>query len=190
MNKSNSIIIAIDGSCASGKTTLAAWFSAYYDCDIIHMDDFFLPFELRSTERLAEPGGNIHYERFLQEVVTPISLGKIASYRTFDCHKMTYTGRKVLSDRPVIIVEGAYCMRPEFRTIYDYSIFLTTTPEIQKERIVKRNGTQMLEQFLSTWIPMENHYFETFHIAAACNICFPASFSVSASFPVSFQDDL
>ena len=32
------------------------------------MDDFFLPMELRTAERLEEPGGNVHYERFSAEV--------------------------------------------------------------------------------------------------------------------------
>ena len=33
------------------------------------MDDFFLPPALRTPERRSEPGGNVHYERFLTEVL-------------------------------------------------------------------------------------------------------------------------
>ena len=63
------ISIAIDGDCCSGKTTLAEKLSKKYGCDVVHTDDFFLPFSLRTKERYAEPGGNIHYERFILEVL-------------------------------------------------------------------------------------------------------------------------
>ena len=35
-------IIAIDGRCASGKTTLAEALGRHYHCNVIHMDHFFL----------------------------------------------------------------------------------------------------------------------------------------------------
>ena len=34
-------VIAIDGRCASGKTTLAGRLQKEIDCNIIHMDHFF-----------------------------------------------------------------------------------------------------------------------------------------------------
>ena len=61
-------IIAIDGRAASGKSTLAQQLGELLDADVIHMDDFFLPPSLRTKERLSEPGGNVHYERFAEEV--------------------------------------------------------------------------------------------------------------------------
>ena len=35
------IVIAIDGNCTAGKTTLAAVLEKEYDCNVFHMDDFF-----------------------------------------------------------------------------------------------------------------------------------------------------
>ena len=49
------------------------------------MDDFFLPFELRTAERLKEPGGNVHYERFIDEVVSKLSAGEPFEYGVFRC---------------------------------------------------------------------------------------------------------
>ena len=68
-------IIAIDGRCAAGKTTLAARLAKELGGDVIHMDDFFLPLELRTEERFREPGGNVHYERFKTEVLKPLEAG-------------------------------------------------------------------------------------------------------------------
>ena len=57
------VILAIDGRCASGKTTLAAKIQEKTRCGVIHMDDFFLRPEQRTKERLSQAGGNIYWER-------------------------------------------------------------------------------------------------------------------------------
>ena len=64
-------LLAIDGRCASGKSTLAARIGAVYGCPVFHMDDYFLPAELRTAERFAEPGGNVHRERVEEEILRP-----------------------------------------------------------------------------------------------------------------------
>ena len=65
--KGGRAVIAIDGMAASGKSNLAARLAEELDGCVIHMDDFFLPPELRTQERLSSPGGNVHYERFEAE---------------------------------------------------------------------------------------------------------------------------
>ena len=64
----DSFIVAIDGRCASGKTTVATALAGLLNANLIHMDDFFLRKEQRTPERLATPGENIDHERFLEEV--------------------------------------------------------------------------------------------------------------------------
>ena len=63
--KNGARIIAIDGRCASGKSTLSEDVKNTLDVNIVRMDDFFLPLSLRTPERFALPGGNVHYERFI-----------------------------------------------------------------------------------------------------------------------------
>ena len=63
------VLLAIDGRCGSGKTTLAGMIAQRYRAEVIHMDDFFLQKDQRTPERLAEPGGNVDRERFRQEVI-------------------------------------------------------------------------------------------------------------------------
>lgn len=73
-------VAAIDGNAAAGKSTLAARIAAFFaprcSVNVFHMDDFFLPGALRTPERLAEPGGNVHYERFQDEVLAGCRLGR------------------------------------------------------------------------------------------------------------------
>ena len=55
------VVVAIDGMAASGKTTAAEQLTEQLGGEVIHMDDFFLPPEMRTEERLSQPGGNVHY---------------------------------------------------------------------------------------------------------------------------------
>ena len=59
--QSGQVIVAIDGNCTAGKTTLAGMLEEMYDCSVFHMDDFFLRPEQRTPERYAEIGGNVDY---------------------------------------------------------------------------------------------------------------------------------
>lgn len=170
LSKQNKITIAIDGRCGAGKSTLAAALAKEFCCNIIHMDDFFLPAELRTPERLAEPGGNVHYERFLTEVVPPLLLNRCGSYRIYSCRTNSYSHMGYLENCPLTIIEGAYCMRPEFRRLYDLSIFLDVSPQMQKERLLHRVGTKAFVNFTEKWIPMEEAYFSFYHIPDACDL--------------------
>lgn len=79
------MLIAIDGRCAAGKTTFATHLQGLWDCNMFHMDDFFLRPSQRTPGRLREPGGNVDYERFLGEVLVPLRKGEPFSYCPYDC---------------------------------------------------------------------------------------------------------
>ena len=66
------ILVAIDGNCTAGKSTLASLLEKEYDCNVFHMDDFFLRPEQRTPDRFAQVGGNVDYERFFEEVLIPL----------------------------------------------------------------------------------------------------------------------
>lgn len=166
-----SVIIGIDGNCASGKTTIASLLGNYFPSIIIHMDDFFLPSNLRSKERYEEIGGNIHYERFLEEVDAGIKgEEKSFSYRIFSCKAMDYVETVTVDKKPVIIIEGAYSLHPRFRDMYDLKIFSYAPLEVQKERILRRNGEEELKNFVDKWIPLEEKYFREFRIKEECSL--------------------
>ena len=87
------VIVAIDGNCGSGKTTLASIIDSVYGCNVFHMDDFFLPLDLRTTERLSQAGGNVHYERFDSEVIHGIKSNKAFEYQSLTVPNVT--GEKI-----------------------------------------------------------------------------------------------
>lgn len=70
------------------------------------------------------------------------------------------------------IIEGAYSMHPNLRSYYDFTVFLDISPELQKERILKRNFPHMAERFFSEWIPLEELYFEKLSIRSVSDMVF------------------
>jgi len=167
---SSPVIIAIDGRCASGKSMLANRLSEVFECNLFHMDDFFLPIPMRTRERLSQPGGNVDYERFMKEVLKPLSEGQNVCFQPFDCATGTLKPPVYKSVSSITIVEGSYSLHPQLTHYYDYRIFMTCTPDMQKRRISIRNGQETLQQFLEKWIPMEEHYFKEYAIADQCNL--------------------
>lgn len=157
-------VVALDGRAASGKTTLAEHLSLILHAGIVHMDDFFLPEPLRTAKRLAEPGGNVHYERFAQEILPKIARKQPFAYRRFDCSVMDFNGSREVCASKWRIVEGAYSSHPLFGSYTDRKAFCTVNPEEQMRRIVLRNGKERANSFAERWIPMEERYFKKFGI--------------------------
>ena len=163
LQKKTLVLVAIDGPCTSGKTTLAAKLAEDFDCNVFHMDDFFLRPEQRTPERYAEIGGNVDYERFNEEVLIPLKEGKSFAYRPFDCRTFTLTQPVTICPKQLNIIEGTYSHHPYFGNPYDLKVMLTITPELQRQRILQRPAC-LHQRFFAEWIPMEKRYFEEFSI--------------------------
>jgi len=125
---------------------------------VVHCDDFFLPPHLRTPERYAEPGGNIHYERFAEEVVARLHSCEPFEYGVYDCSWGKITRRAKVSGSPLVIVEGAYSTHPRFGRYYNIFAFFDISPEEQMARIVKREGEEGWKAFSERWIPLEEAY--------------------------------
>jgi len=164
-------IVGIDGNSGSGKSTLANSLKRIYGADIIPMDDFFLPLELRHEARLKEAGGNIHHERFKTDIIDHLEEDTI-SYRAFDCSVMSYGDEKSIKTKPLLIVEGVYSFHPSISDIYDIKIFMCATKEEQIERILKRSSKKQLERYLNEWIPLEDYYIKSFNLKDNCDFIF------------------
>lgn len=162
--------LAIEGGSASGKTTLGKHLEQVYECNVFHMDDFFLRPEQRTKERFAETGGNVDRERFLEEVLVPLYKNEQIIYRRFDCSTFTLSKPNLLEPSKLNVIEGAYSMHPELAEYYNFSVFLDVVPELQKKRIEKRNTPELAKRFFEEWIPMEQKYFTEFKIKERCDM--------------------
>lgn len=169
LGQQEQVLIAIDGHCAAGKTTLAGALKGRYDCNILPIDDFFLRPEQRTPERLRETGGNVDYERFREAVLAPLCAGRAFSYAPYNCGTQRLGQPIPVPRKRLNIVEGTYSLHPYFGDVYDLRILLTVPEEVQQQRILQRPAF-LHRRFFEEWIPMERQYFQGFDIASACDL--------------------
>ena len=165
-----SVIIAIDGNSASGKTTLANFLASLYDCNLYRIDDYFLPLEMRTAERLNEIGGNFDRERFLEEVLLPTKNGLSLKAKRYDCKSNAFLSPVEYTPKKLTIIEGCYSLHPALAPYYNLSVFMSIDGKTQRERIIKRNSPTLANRFFNEWIPMENAYFEHYDLKNNCSI--------------------
>lgn len=170
------VIVAVDGRCASGKTTLASALSERLGCAVFHTDDYFLRPEQRTPERLATPGGNMDRERLLDEVILPLTRGEqIVVHRAYDCRTGTMGLPVTTEVGRVALIEGSYSCHPDLWDHYDLRVFLTVSPEEQMRRIRAREGKEGAVAFREKWIPLEEEYFKAFRTAERCDLFFASN---------------
>ena len=162
-------VVALDGRCASGKTTLSARLARERGWSVIHLDHFFLRPEQRTSRRLERPGGNVDHERFLEEVLLPLERGEAPVYRPFDCRAQALGAPVAVGPGPVVLVEGSYSCHPALWEHYHLRAFLTVDPERRMERLMAREGEDRARVFRERWIPLEERYFSAFLVEARCD---------------------
>ena len=170
MERYEQVQMGIDGPCASGKSTLGQLLSTIYQAPLVAMDDFFLRPEQRTPQRLAKPGGNVDYERFADEVLTPLQRGEQASYRPWQCRQSAFGPEVVLPPSPLTIVEGSYSLHPALRSGYHLRVWLQAPWPTRLQRLREREGRGSVDDFLQRWIPLEEEYFSTCQVKQCCHV--------------------
>lgn len=150
----NFTIFALEGKCASGKTTIT---SQLKDVTIIDVDDFFLHKDLKTEKRLNEVGGNIDYELY-EQCLKQIKPNSKITYKIFDCSSQQYKF-KTVSIKNKVILSGVYSYHPKVRKYINKVCYLLVNENIQMERIKQR---KLYDKFINEWIPLENKYFDSY----------------------------
>ncbi len=164
------VMLALDGRCASGKTTSALILQEqlavrgskegiYPQTAVLHLDDFFLRPGQRTQERLRIPGENVDHERFLEEALKPLVQGQPFSYRPYDCRICSLQEPVAVPKADIAVIEGVYSCHRCLREYYDLRVFADIDPETQRRRLIKRGGPAGWQRFAEMWIPLEELYF-------------------------------
>ena len=165
-SRSRPVLVALDGRCGSGKTTLAAQLAERFpDSITIHTDDFYLPPADRVPGWEKIPCANMDLERLRAEILAPAREGKGFSYRAYSCREGAYLPPVCHGPVPLVIVEGSYSQHPTLASYYDLNVFVTCSPEEQEKRLRTREG-ERYGNFVRRWIPLEEGYFAEYGIEA------------------------
>ena len=162
--RQSAVLVALDGRCGSGKTTLAAQLAERFPQSItVHTDDFYLPPSRRVTGWESIPCANMDIQRLRDEVVAPARAGQAFSYQAYSCREGAYLPPRPLGPAPLVIVEGSYSCHPTLADCYDLKVFVTCSKEEQARRLLAREG-ERYSGFTARWIPLEEGYFAKFQI--------------------------
>lgn len=160
-----SVLIALDGDSAAGKTTFAAELSQVLPLNIIKMDDFIrVQPPMRQTEKKTI-ASNIDF-KLLQDFVTANYLkNNDIYYKPFDFKTHTHGAKITLKHNPNLLVEGAFALHPQNSELpFDFKIVFKINRLKQYRRIRKRNGKTALKMFKKYWIYNERRYQKLYAI--------------------------
>ena len=110
------ILIALDGRCGSGKTTLAAQLAERFPGSrTIHTDDYYLPPAQRVPGWETLPCANMDLKRLRAEVLNPARAGQPFSYIAYSCREGACLPPVFCQPARLVIVEGSRFPRPSAR---------------------------------------------------------------------------
>ena len=174
VKKQKKLIVAIEGDIAAGKSTLSALLKEICDCNVFHIDDFFLPPSKRIPQRYTQPGSNIDYNRFCKEILIPVKKGEQVHYCRYDCNTFIINPPINIGPKILNIVEGTYSCHPHLSNYYDLKVFLKINPEQQSQRIRKRNNPIWHTYHFGNWYQMERTNYNKLHLERQCDFILEA----------------
>lgn len=164
------ILIALDGRCGSGKTTLAAQLAEPFPGSAaFHTDDYYLPPAQRIPNWAETPCANMDLTRLREEVLVPAQAGAAVRSRAYSCREGAYLPEQCVPPAPLYILEGSYSHHPLLAGFYDLKVFVTCSKEEQARRLQTREG-EHYENFVRRWIPLEEAYFAQCRIEALADL--------------------
>ncbi|HEY5095710.1 MAG TPA: hypothetical protein VII69_11380 [Candidatus Eremiobacteraceae bacterium] len=158
------LAVALDGRSGAGKSNLAAAIAVALGGSVVDADDFFTngpdaEWEARSTE--AKVADALDWRRLRAQALEPLLAGQVASW-----HPFNFLTRIGLDDRletcapsAVIILDGAYCSRPELADLIDFSVLVEAQDEVRQKRLIAREGEDFMRSWHAIWDAAEDHYF-------------------------------
>lgn len=161
-------LVAVDGRCGSGKTTLGALLAAVFGCAVVHTDDYYLPFARRAPGWEHTPAANMDLARLRAEVLDPLRAGRAGVSRPYDCHRGQFGPVAALPAGALTVLEGSYAHHPALGP-YTLRVFLTCEPAVQAARLQAREGGNF-EMFRTRWVPLEEGYLQAYGIEAAADL--------------------
>lgn len=162
-NLNSQIVISIDGPCGGGKSTFSKEIEEVLNFNILHMDDFYLPFQKRDKNWMNIIAGHMDFERLIKDVLEPYKKKSKTNYISYDCHSDKYLQEIPIDIERPLVIEGSYTSHPILDKYVDLKVFVDIDKDEQVRRLEKRNP-KVVDMFLSMWVPFENNYFDKMEI--------------------------
>ncbi|SEG31667.1 Uridine kinase [Nonomuraea solani] len=142
-------LVAVDGPAGSGKTTFAERLGAALSCQVIHSDDFPVPWE-------EGPGG--WFAALESQVLVPLRQGLPGGFRRYDWVRGEYAERVTVPVAPVLVIEGVGTARASVAELLAFGVWVEAPEAVRFERVLERDGGA-LEPRWREWFAAERAWF-------------------------------
>ncbi|AWE07296.1 uridine kinase [Lysinibacillus sp. 2017] len=165
-------IVAIDGLSGAGKTTLVNHLKEMLDnLVIIHIDDHIVEQSKRYNTGHDEWfeyyqlqwDSNYLKEELFDKLYTNEKCLHLPFYNKIND---TFTQQEIkIAPNNIIVIEGIFLLRDEWKNFYDYIVFLDCPKEIRYERVLHRdtyigNLEERLNKYKRRYWPAEEYYLK------------------------------
>jgi uridine kinase len=142
-------LVAVDGPAGSGKTTYAVRLAAELGCQVVHSDDFPVPWE-------EGPGGWFH--ALEEQVLHPLQQGRAGGFRRYDWVRGEHTEHVAVPVAPVLVIEGVGTARASVARLLAFTVWVEAPEAVRLARVLKRDGPE-LEPRWRAWFAAEKAWF-------------------------------
>lgn len=143
-----SAFVAVDGCGASGKTSFAAECAAAVpELVVVHVDDFAGP---------TIPEWD--WGRMQTQLVDPLLAHRPARYQRWGWDADRGGEWCEVPPGLPVLIEGVSSRRRELRVPWALTIWIDVPRSVRLDRAVARDGPELLERWLTDWMPSEDAY--------------------------------
>jgi hypothetical protein len=142
-------LVAVDGPAGSGKTTFAARLASAAEAQVIHSDDFPVPWD-------GPP--DAWFGPMEDAVLTPLAKGVAGRYRRYDWQREEYFGWVEVPPAPLLLLEGVGAGRRASAHLLTYLIWVEAPRPDRLLRGLDRDGVAHREDW-DVWMRGEDSWF-------------------------------
>jgi uridine kinase len=148
VRRNRTLFVGVDGHGGAGKSTFAAAVAAAVPrTTVVHVDDFASP---------AVPEWD--WDRFRAQVLLPLLDGRPAHYQRWDWARDEGAEWHNVPAGRLVLIEGVSSTRHEVAAPWTLTVWVDAPREVRVQRAVERDGPELLDRWLSDWMPSEDAY--------------------------------
>jgi uridine kinase len=186
-DRSEPLVVAIDGGSGAGKSMLAACVAERHDAAVIPVDDFFaaeIPAHVWEAFSVEERLRRVFdWERLAADAIEPLLAGQPARWRAFDFQRGlradgTYGMQAELTEvapATVILLDGAYSAGPALREWVDLTVLVDVPVTVRHARLAEREDAAFLADWHRVWDPVEAFYYTHVRPRESFDVVTPAA---------------
>ncbi|NRQ30578.1 hypothetical protein HII36_01785 [Nonomuraea sp. NN258] len=142
-------LVAVDGPAGSGKTTFAGRLGRALGCQVIHSDDFPVPWE---------EGPATWFHALHDQVLAPLERGEPGGFRRYDWVRGVYAEHVEVPPAPALVVEGVGTARRSAARLLAFTVWVEASEPVRMRRVLERDGAE-LEPRWHAWFEAEKTWF-------------------------------